>query len=128
MNHKAWPIAVTLVTVLALGACSSSRFGSYGSPAPVAAAPMPEPVEPVPSGPVMAEPLPPLEGPGAVGPVGSAPLPGGIASPGMGNDIAALGFYRFDFSVTNLTPVPEPSALAALGVGAIGLLRRRKRA
>ena len=32
-----------------------------------------------------------------------------------------------DVSVT-LNPVPEPSALAALGFGAVGLLRRRKRA
>jgi hypothetical protein len=114
MNRKAWPIAVTLAAVLALGACSSSRFGSYGSPAPVAAAPMPEPVEPVPSGPVMAEPLPPLEGPGAVGPIGSAPLPGGIASPGMGNDIAALppGSQQ---PMTPIRPaVPAPSGRSAL--------------
>jgi hypothetical protein len=105
MSRNTWPLAATLCSVLAVGACSSARFGSLG-PAPVqAAAPLPsypEPIEAVPSGPVMAEPLPPLEGPGAVGPIGSAPLPSGVAGPGT--DIAALP--------SQSAPLPQPSAPA----------------
>ena len=58
MSRNVWPLAATLCSVLALGACSSSRFGSMG-PSPVRPlplrwlAPMPEPIEPVPSGPVV---------------------------------------------------------------------------
>lgn len=56
---------VVLFMALALGACSSARFGSSqpsygGSSTPVYA--QPEPVEAIPSGPVSSEPLPPLEG------------------------------------------------------------------
>lgn len=86
MNRNPFALVAVLCSALALGACSSSRFGSIG-PAParaaVATAPMPEPVEAVPSGPIVAEPLPPLDG----APVASAPLP---SSAPLGTDVAAL--------------------------------------
>jgi hypothetical protein len=111
MSRTFWPLAATLCSVLALGACSSSRFGNLG-PAPVqAAAPLPaypEPVEPVPSGPVMAEPLPPLDGSG-VGPMGSAPLPSDLTAPGTA--IAALPSQPAPVSRPS---IPAPSGRSAL--------------
>jgi hypothetical protein len=84
MNRNSLALAATLCSVLALGACSSARFGSFGpgpGPAAAAPAPMPEAVEAVPSGPVMSEPLPPIAG---QGPIASGPV---VAAPG--NDIVA---------------------------------------
>jgi hypothetical protein len=88
MKRHVSRIVWTLCSILALGACSSARFGSLGPvrQAPVAAYPMPESVEAVPSSPVMAESLPPIAG---QGPVGSAPLPDEVAAQ-PGGDIAAL--------------------------------------
>lgn len=86
MNRSAYALVATLCSVLALGACSSARFG--GSPVRgAAAAPVmnPDPVEAVPSGPVASAPLPPLEG---------EPLPPPDGAPGMmppsGGDMAGL--------------------------------------
>jgi Protease inhibitor Inh len=116
MNRKTLALAATLCSVLALGACSSSRFGP-GSVQASAASPMesyPEPIEAVPTGPVTGEPLPPLDGPGAVGPIGSAPLPGDVTSPGIGNDIAALP-PASQQPVTPVMPsVPTPTGRSAL--------------
>ena len=42
---------------------------------------------------------------------------------------AGTGYYRLDnVSVTSVNPTPEPSALAALSLGAVAFLKRRKRA
>jgi hypothetical protein len=112
-NGTAWGLAATLCSVLALGACSSARLGSFGpGPARAAAyppaAPMPEPVEPVPSGPVISEPLAPLDGQGAIG---SAPLPGGGAPPyGTGTDIAAIPSQP----AAPVAPAPSPAGRSAL--------------
>ncbi len=107
MNHHVWlkagPVTVALCSVLALGACSSSRFGGYGSSSAQAGAPMtpgmPEPVEPVPSGPVISEPLPPLDGQSPYYD-GQNPYGTGVTDPSMGSDIAAL---------PPATPRPTPS-------------------
>lgn len=106
LNRNTLALAATLCSVLALGACSSARFGSLG-PAPAAAAPspMPEPVEAVPSGPVTSEPLPPLAG---QGPVTSTPLPGDIAVGGP--NIAALP----PSAAPAPSAVPAPSGRSAL--------------
>jgi hypothetical protein len=115
MNHhlrlKAGPVAVALCTALALGACTSSRFGSYGTAqarGPVSA-PMPEPVEPIPSGPVISEPLPPLDGQSpyeSQGPYGT-----GVTDPSMGSDIAALPPPAQPMTPP---PTPRPSGRSAL--------------
>jgi Protease inhibitor Inh len=84
MNRTLWPMAAILCSALALGACTSSRFGGHGPGSASAAAPAPaplsDPIEAVPSGPVLAEPLPPLPGEGGMTPAPAAP----------GTDIAAL--------------------------------------
>lgn len=95
--RRLWPLAATLCSVAALGACSSSRLGGMGS-APVHAAvapvaPAPDPVEAIPSAPVVAEPLPPLGGPVAA-PAAPAPLPGAASST----------------TIASLPPEPAPSA------------------
>jgi hypothetical protein len=115
MSRNVWPLVATLCSVLALGACSSSRFGGMG-PSPVQAAappmaPMPEPIEAVPSAPVVSEALPPLGGP-AVGPVGSAPLPGNVAAPST--DIAALPPQSSQPMTPSAPAVPAPSGRSAL--------------
>jgi hypothetical protein len=115
MTRNAWPLAATLCSLLALGACSSSRFGSLGSAPVQAAAPLPtypEPIEAVPSGPMAAEPLPPLDGAGALGPVGSAPLPGSVVEPGT--DIAAL-----PPEPAPMAPPPAPAVAAPSGRSAL---------
>lgn len=86
-------LAATLCAMLALGACTSARFGDLG-PGPLASAqpvppPQPEPVEAVPSGPVTSAPLPPPDGMG-----------GPVVAPGT-TDIAAL------------PPSPAPAPLPA---------------
>ena len=113
MSRSLWPLAATVCSVLALGACTSSRLGGMG-PAPVQAAaappmaPMPEPVEAVPSGPVLSEPLPPLGGPGAVGPVGSAPLPGDAAAPST--QVASLPPQTAQPATPPMAPAAPPVA------------------
>jgi hypothetical protein len=71
-------LAAILCSALALGGCTSARFGDPGMAraVPVGPEPLPEPgpVEAVPSGPVTAEPLPP---PGGAAP---EPLPGDVAA------------------------------------------------
>ena len=83
MRRHGFALAATLCAALALGACTSTRFG--GAPVQSAtAAPMldPEPIEPVPSGPIEAAPLAPIEG---------QPLPPpGMTPPPGGTDVAAL--------------------------------------
>jgi hypothetical protein len=98
MNRTVWPLAVVLCSALALGACTSSRFGGYG-PGPASAAvpgpaPLPEPVEAVPSGPVLSEPLPPLPGQGGMSPAPTAP----------GTDIAGL-----PPATQPVAPAPSPA-------------------
>jgi len=88
-------LAAAACTVLALGACTSARFGDVG-PGPLRSAqplppPQPDPVEAVPSGPVTSAPLPPPDGTGPV------------VAPGMGDTIAALP----------PGPAPLPSATPA---------------
>jgi hypothetical protein len=88
MRRHGFALAATLCAALALGACTSTRFG--GGPVQSAtAAPVldPEPVEAVPSGPVEAAPLAPIEGQ-PLPPVGGAPMAPGM-TPG-GTEIAAL--------------------------------------
>jgi hypothetical protein len=75
-------------------------------------APMPEPVEAVPSGPVVSEALPPLGGPGAVGPMGAGPLPGEIAAPS--NQIASLPPAAQPVSPSAAPPVAAPSGRSSL--------------
>ena len=90
MRRHGYALAATLCAVLALGACSSTRFG--GSPVPSAsAAPMvdPGPIEPVPSGPMEAAPLAPIEGQ-PLPPVAGAPMAPGMTPPSGGTDVAAL--------------------------------------
>jgi hypothetical protein len=90
MKTSLWIVTATLCSTLALGACSSSRFG--GSPVrSAAAAPMtPAPIEAIPSGPVEAAPLAPIEGQ-PLPPVAGAPAaPGMTTPPAGGTDIAAL--------------------------------------
>jgi hypothetical protein len=114
VRGNAWAAAATLCSVLALGACSSARLGSVGPGPAVAgtypqAAPMPEPVEAVPSGPVVSEPLPPI---GGQGPVGSAPLPGTPGSTyGTGTDIAALPSQPAAPIAPSPAPAPGRSSL-----------------
>jgi hypothetical protein len=115
MNHhlrlKAGPVAVALCTALALGACSSSRFGGYGAAQAQGQmiAPMPEPVEPVPSGPVISEPLPPL---GGQGPYDTQnPYGSGVTDPSMETDIAA---YPPQSQPVTPPPTPRPSGRSSL--------------
>jgi protease inhibitor Inh len=101
MNRQVVLLAAILGVPLLLSACASSaRMDPYrpGSmPGAMAEpAPMPEPVEPVPSGPVYAEPLPPLAGEPLPPPSGDYGAPSAGAAPG---DIAAL-------------PSPPPAAAA----------------
>jgi hypothetical protein len=73
MRTTSWSLLAVIAPALLLGACSSTRMGGPPIRAAVAApvqAPVPEPVEAVPSGAVSAQPLPPLDG----GPVESAPV------------------------------------------------------
>ena len=88
MRRHGFALAATLCAALALGACTSIRFGG-GPVQSVPAAPVldPEPVEAVPSGPVEAAPLAPIEGQ-PLPPVGGAPMAPGM-TPG-GTEIAAL--------------------------------------
>lgn len=64
MNRPLWSTAVVVTAALALGACTSSRFGTpvqVASVAPVAIPEAePEPIEAMPTGPISSEPLPPL--------------------------------------------------------------------
>lgn len=90
MRRQGFALAATLCAALALGACTSTRFG--GAPVQSAtAAPIlePEPIEPVPSGPIEAAPLAPIEGQ-PLPPVGGAPIGPGMAPPPGGTEIAAL--------------------------------------
>lgn len=43
------------------------------------------------------------------------------------NPVAATGTDRVDNVIINARPVPEPATLAALGLGAIALIRRRRK-
>jgi hypothetical protein len=89
MRRHGYALAATLCAVLALGACTSTRFG--GAPVQSAtAAPVldPEPVEAVPSGPVETAPLAPIEGQ-LLPPAAGAPMGPGMTPPG-GTEIAAL--------------------------------------
>jgi hypothetical protein len=85
---------------LALGACSSSRFGgapirgAAAAPAPMTAQ---EPVEAVPSGPIMSSPLPPLEG---------QPLPPVAGAPGSPGETSIAGLPPA------AAPAPEPAPAA----------------
>ncbi len=90
MKSPLWIVTATLGVSLALGACSSSRFG--GSPIrSAAAAPVmePAPVEAVPSGPIESAPLAPIEGQ-ALPPIAGAPVAPGMTTPPSGTDVAAL--------------------------------------
>jgi hypothetical protein len=90
MKSPLWIVTATLCSTLALGACSSSRFG--GSPVrSAAAAPVmtPEPVPAVPSGPIEAAPLAPIEGQ-PLPPVAGAPMAPGMTTPPAGTDVAGL--------------------------------------
>ncbi|WP_245410859.1 AprI/Inh family metalloprotease inhibitor [Microvirga flavescens] len=86
MTRSISMMGVTLCAALALGACSSSRFGG----GPIRAAAAPAPVEAVPSGPVETAPLPPIESqplsPAAGAPI-MTPAP---ATPGAPSEIASL--------------------------------------
>jgi len=90
MTRNAWATIATLCTVLALGACSSARFGTPTARAAAPTAPVqtlpPEPIEAVPSGPVTSAPLPPVEG-GVLAPPAGQP---GVAGSATGTDIASL--------------------------------------
>ncbi|HZW46840.1 MAG TPA: AprI/Inh family metalloprotease inhibitor [Microvirga sp.] len=91
LTRRAYALTAILCAALALGACSSSRFG--GSPmrsasaAPLSPAP---PIEAVPSGPVEAAPLAPIEGQ-SLPPMAGAPAPlGSDLAPAPGTDVAAV--------------------------------------
>jgi len=91
LTRRAYALTAILCAALALGACSSSRFG--GSPmrsasaAPLSPAP---PIEAVPSGPVEAAPLAPIEGQ-SLPLMAGAPAPlGSDLAPAPGTDVAAV--------------------------------------
>ncbi len=75
MPMKLWSLLAVLGPALLLGACSSSRLAGSPVRAAVAApAPMPEPIEAVPSGAVQAQPLPPIDGAPIDAAPGAAPM------------------------------------------------------
>lgn len=93
-------LAATLCTVLALGACSSARFGAPLRSATAAPA-MPEPIiEPLPSAPIESAPLDPLPGQ-PLPPVAGAPV-----APGFG---AAPPAPSGGPAVAGLPPAQEPA-------------------
>jgi hypothetical protein len=103
MNRSTLALAVTLASALALGGCSSSRFGGrtagpVGSAQAATPLPEPDPVEAVPSGPVTAEPLPPVAG----GPIATGPVMSG------GTDVAALP------PAAAPAPAPSPAGRSSL--------------
>jgi hypothetical protein len=84
MNRQVILLAAVIGAPLLLSACASSaRFDARGPGGAMVQAPppMPEPVEPVPSGPVYSEPLPPLAGESPPPPPDyGTPAPGGVAA------------------------------------------------
>jgi hypothetical protein len=84
MNRQVILLAAVIGAPLLLSACASSaRFDARGPGGAMVQAPlpMPEPVEPVPSGPVYSEPLPPLAGESPPpSPDYGTPAPGGVAA------------------------------------------------
>lgn len=91
MTRRGFALTATLFSVLALGACSSSRLGGFGgSPVRSAAAgPVMDPVEAVPSGPIESAPLAPIEGQ-PLPPVAGAPMAPGMTTPPTGMEVAGL--------------------------------------
>jgi len=91
MTRRAYPLTAILCATLALGACSSSRFGgSMGRSASAAPVTTPAPIEAVPSGPVESAPLAPIEGQ-PLPPIDGAPAPmGSDLAPAPGTDVAGL--------------------------------------
>jgi len=49
-----------------------------------------------------------------------------IIRPGTGAGQAELDEFRFGTTFADVTPIPEPTSLAAIGLGAAGLLKRRR--
>lgn len=103
MFRNATGVCMTLLTVLGLGACGSTRLSSLG-PSPAASAPAtrvqpaPEPIVPVPSDPVTSAPLAPP--PGVPGPMAS--VDPGLSGPGA-SDVPAIA-----------TPPAAPGPVASL--------------
>jgi probable HAF family extracellular repeat protein len=52
-----------------------------------------------------------------------------ISATGIDDDGTIIGFgrYRGDYASFRITPVPEPATIAALGLGALAMVRRKRR-